>query len=323
MTRGPSTRGPGAEEAVAALLFAGACAAFLLLAPGLAADGAGAAALGLFALLVGTYFGASAGSLRRGVAGRLRPGLAGAALGPAVLLVATGVYAGVVGLPVLPRVAGFGAYLLLPTLLVSRWRGERGAPWEALAAAVLLWIPIELDLLPALPLPAPGGADVSRFVGLAAALYLFLVARELPRVGYTYLLRARDLAAAGVAFAAFSVVALPVGLATGFLAWQPELGVERLPLLLVIFFAIAVPEEFLFRGLMQNLLSGPLGERRALAVASVVFGLAHLPDPRYVLLASVAGVAYGWVYLRTGRITAAAVTHAAVDWVWALLLGGG
>jgi len=41
-----------------------------------------------------------------------------------------------------------------------------------------------------------------------------------------------------------------------------------------------------------------------LAIGSVIFGLSHLPDPRYAVLATIAGVAYGWVYLRTGKVTA-------------------
>jgi membrane protease YdiL (CAAX protease family) len=52
----------------------------------------------------------------------------------------------------------------------------------------------------------------------------------------------------------------------------------------------------------------------------VLFGLSHLPDPRYAVLATVAGAAYGWVYLRTGKITASGVTHALVDGVWAVFL---
>jgi len=58
--------------------------------------------------------------------------------------------------------------------------------------------------------------------------------------------------------------------------------------------------------------------RHRLGVSAVVFGFAHLPDPRYVLLASLAGAAYGWVYWRTKRITASALTHAGVDWIWRL-----
>ena len=80
-------------------------------------------------------------------------------------------------------------------------------------------------------------------------------------------------------------------------------------------------EEFLFRGLIQNALTRAIG-RAGLPIAAVIFGFAHLPDPRYVVLAALAGVAYGWVYQRTGRITASAVTHAFVDWIWVMLLRG-
>ena len=55
-------------------------------------------------------------------------------------------------------------------------------------------------------------------------------------------------------------------------------------------------------------------------VSAVIFGLAHLPDIRYALLATLAGLAYGWVYARTGRITASALTHTGVNWIWGLLL---
>jgi membrane protease YdiL (CAAX protease family) len=174
-----------------------------------------------------------------------------------------------------------------------------------------------------LPLPAPDGYDVSRFVGLVGSLYLFLVARPLDAIGYTYLLRLRELILAGVAFLAFAVVALPLGLATGFLVWQPEPNATKIFLSPVLIYLVtAVPEEFLFRGLIQNLLGRWLGPHPALAVGAVVFGLAHLPDLRYALLAALAGVAFGWVYLRTRKITAAAVTHGLVDLVWGAVLGG-
>jgi hypothetical protein len=58
-------------------------------------------------------------------------------------------------------------------------------------------------------------------------------------------------------------------------------------------------------------------------VVSVIFGCSHLNnhpifDWRYVTIASVAGIAYGTVYNRTGKVTAAAVTHALIDIVWRL-----
>ena len=124
-----------------------------------------------------------------------------------------------------------------------------------------------------------------------------------------------------IVFLAYAVVALPIGFATGFIGWRPELDATHLvggPL--IIYLVTGVPEEFLFRGLLQNLLTQWLGPRAGLVIASVIFGLAHLPDPRYVLLATIAGVAYGWVYARTQRITASAITHALVDATWGAFL---
>jgi membrane protease YdiL (CAAX protease family) len=46
------------------------------------------------------------------------------------------------------------------------------------------------------------------------------------------------------------------------------------------------------------------------------------PNWAYVAMATLAGLAYGWVWRRTGKITAAAVTHALVNFVWGILLAG-
>jgi hypothetical protein len=88
----------------------------------------------------------------------------------------------------------------------------------------------------------------------------------------------------------------------------------------------ALIEEVLFRGLIQNLLSERIGNKWvALMIASVVFGLAHLnnttagyisPNWAYALMATMAGVAYGWVWLRTGKVTASALTHMLVNLIW-------
>ena len=121
--------------------------------------------------------------------------------------------------------------------------------------------------------------------------------------------------------AAYAAVALPLGLLTGFLTWHPAVDVAGLLATPVLIYTLtAVPEEFLFRGVIQNLLTRWWGPHVGLGVAAGVFGLAHLPDLRYVLLATLAGVGYGWVYARTGKITASALTHTGVNWIWGLLL---
>jgi membrane protease YdiL (CAAX protease family) len=241
---------------------------------------------------------------------------------PLAITAAIAMCCGVVGLPILPRAVAFGAYLTIPAVLGCVGRGRVPDLVRVLGAAIALWLPIEFDLLPQLRLPPPDGLRAAPFAALAAGLYLFLVACPLDRIGYTFRLSGRDLRVALIATAAFAVVGVPIGLMTGFLEWNPRPDPVRVAVApIAIYLATGVPEEFLFRGLIQNTLERALG-RAALPIASIIFGLAHLPDVRYVLLATLAGVAYGWVYLATRRITASAVTHALVDWIWVLLLRG-
>jgi membrane protease YdiL (CAAX protease family) len=312
----------GAEAAAAALAFTFVAAALFSGPLRHATDAAGVALL--FALLVGGYLALSVGAAVRALQAAVRRERLRALAVPAVLWVSVLVYCATAGLPVASRALVYGVYLTAPALplLLGAPAPPGRAPVRELAAIVLLWLPIELRLLPPVPIPpGPGGHDISRFVGLVEGLYLFLVVRPVPGIGYTFLLRWREVGLAVAVFVAYSVVALPVGLGTGFLRWHPNAttaDVVTRPLL--IYLATGVPEEFLFRGLIQNLLARWWGADRALPVTAVVFGLAHLPDPRYVLLATLAGLAYGWVYQRTSRITASAVTHALVDAAWVTLL---
>jgi membrane protease YdiL (CAAX protease family) len=278
--------------------------------------GAGA----LFAFLTGVTMALSVTACRERL--RTRSPVLNMLAAPLTITAAIAVCCGLIGLPVLPRAAAFAAYLTLPAVLVCA--GCAGAPGlgRVLAAAVILWLPIEFDLLPQLRLPPPDGLRAAPFAALAAGLYLFLVACPLDRIGYTFQLTRRDLRLAVIATAVFAIVGVPIGLATEFLQWNPRLDVVRVVLApLAIYLATGVPEEFLFRGLIQNALERAIG-RAALPIASIIFGLAHLPDLRYVVLATLAGLAYGWVYQATRRITASAVTHALVDWIWVLLLRG-
>jgi membrane protease YdiL (CAAX protease family) len=287
-----------------------------------------AAAVTCFVFVPGGYIAFSVEGVRRSLS-RLVSGLEPTArplAGPVVLYVVTAGYAWAAGLPVASRLAAYAGYLIVPPLFLAApdtpVRGRR-VPVRELAVVFALWLPIEFRILPPLPLPAPNGVDMRKLVGLVEAMYLFLVARPLPGIGYTYRLTARDGLTAVAAFLVYAVVAVPIGLATGFIAWRPELDPTHVlggPL--IIYLVTGVPEEFLFRGLLQNLLTGWLGARAALMLASIIFGLAHLPDSRYVLLAAIAGVAYGYVYRRTQRITASAITHALVDATWGALLGG-
>jgi membrane protease YdiL (CAAX protease family) len=93
-----------------------------------------------------------------------------------------------------------------------------------------------------------------------------------------------------------------------------------------IFLLTAWPEEFLFRGLLQNCLSRTLSsETGGWFAASVIFGLAHInnngvfPNWRYALLGTIAGIFYGRTWRKTKSIFPAAIVHALVDTIWHLL----
>ena len=255
---------------------------------------------------------------------------------PVALLTAVLGWAAAAGRPLSGYVVAYGALLLLPVLLARLWpralpdagdsrtvtTTKAGWPLPLLAVVVFtLWTPVELSLLPPLPRLAPVGVSVVKFVSVAAALWLFLIVRPVHAVGYGFAVDRFSTRIAAVGFGAFVVVALPLGFATGFLVWNPRADVALWLLRpVLIYFTIAVPEEFFFRGVLQRVLVERAGPRVGLASAAVVFGLAHAPSPVYIALATLAGVAYGWVYERTGRVAAAALTHALVDAVWVLLL---
>ncbi|MGH9689110.1 MAG: lysostaphin resistance A-like protein, partial [Candidatus Acidiferrales bacterium] len=87
----------------------------------------------------------------------------------------------------------------------------------------------------------------------------------------------------------------------------------------------AWPEEFLFRGLLQNLLSKSLKSSwLGLFVAAVIFGFSHIlhapfPNWKYVALASIAGIFYGLAWMRTRSPVPGVLIHALVDISWHIL----
>lgn len=78
---------------------------------------------------------------------------------------------------------------------------------------------------------------------------------------------------------------------------------------------VCLAEEAFFRGfiqknLMQMFSKIKFGNWWAIGIASVLFGLAHYTGgSKYMILAMISGVGYGWVYERTRRIEASILTH--------------
>lgn len=254
----------------------------------------------------------------------------GIALAPSLALLIPyaifGLGTGTFSLPAALKLAAYGvtpSVLLLPDLT----RSTQAGTWRDFAALGALAIPV-----PAQWLKGVWGwpEELYFFVPLTAvcaALCAFVVVRGLEDVGYSLAWRKGDLTKGAVNFMLFAILAVPAGYAMHFIRFHPH-GVPAGELafqFLGVYLTIAIPEELLFRGLLQNLLTktirrGPPG-RYALILASVIFGASHfhhppVPNWRYCIMATLAGLLYGNAYQARGRISCSALTHSLVDTIW-------
>lgn len=229
-------------------------------------------------------------------------------------------------------------YLVLPALAVA-YRPPTARPLHPLDIFVILaiWFPVEFDWLPGIDAQI-GGTSLPLAPLLLVVNFgflAFLVLRPLPGIGFSWRITAADLRTVVLALVAYMLFALPVGILTDFLVLGFagfDLGAWLLAFVLG-YLAVALPEELLFRGAIQNQLTRRLGDARlGLFIAAVIFGLSHLnngtlnhgpPNWHYALMATGAGLAYGWAWQRSGKITVSALVHATVNFVWSLWLQGG
>lgn len=256
----------------------------------------------------------------------------GAIVAPLLPLFAVLIYAvGVAGNWKLALVGA--AYTVLPALLAASAGGKPPGVWQDYAAALLIWLPIQLHwmgrslLYSLFPYPPQLTHTLSILLALCTGIVAFVLLRRLDGIGYALEWRRGFALNVILHFVVFAAIAVALGLSIGFLSFGPSL--ERLrtaPLAVIgILFFTAWPEEFLFRGVLQNLFSRTLKNQWAgLILASVVFGFAHIlhapfPNWKYVLLATIAGLFYGRTWMKTGSLFPAAIVHASVDILWHFL----
>ena len=284
-----------------------------------------ALALGVAALLFAFELFLAAPSVLKRVRGWL--GDRGAVLAPLVPLFAVLVYSlGVTGDWKAMLIGA--AYAVLPALLVSRSIGKSGGTWEDYAAVALIWLPVEFRWMYRLfPYPPPLTHTLTILMALSTGVAAFVLLRRLDGVGYEVAWKRGDSWNFGFNFVVFAVIAVPLGMEIGFLTFNPTIArVRSLPVAAAgILLFTAWPEEFLFRGLLQNLLSRTLKNQSAgLIVASVIFGLSHIfhapyPNWKYVFLATIAGIFYGRAWMKSGSLLPPTLVHALVDISWHVL----
>jgi uncharacterized protein len=234
------------------------------------------------------------------------------------------------------RAAVITGLVFLPLALAASAQRKPPGAWQDFATILAVWLAVK-------PLPNPWGWSLSHWLWpypggrlayiftvllcVNVALAAFLLLRRVNGVGYSIGWGRHWSFFILASFIVFGCIAIPLGQAIHFIQFEPQWSqLKSLPLLsLGIFFFTAWPEELLFRGLLQNMLSrASNSELTGWWTASILFGLSHLtnmgfPNWRYVILASVAGFFYGWTWRKTGSIFASALVHAAVDVTWHFL----
>lgn len=200
------------------------------------------------------------------------------------------------------------------------------ASWTDLAVILMLWLPLEFSTGANLvPRSVQGVLHAMAYgVAVTLGLVLFLVARRWAGMRYTLPRSFSDLRNTLLGYIVSVLVLIPLGLWVGFLS-QPHF--PRMSLrtsgfrILLIFFGTAFPEEILFRALVQNWFTQRIRQQwKSVVISGAVFGAAHLnnapgplPNWRYMAVATIAGLIFGTVFLRSTSIFASTTVHAAVN----------
>ena len=242
------------------------------------------------------------------------------------LLVPYGIYAAGTGAFDSAALSRLALYVGIPALFVYLGRERRGPGVFDLLAVLVIWLPFDLRLLENIWVwpEGQGAYGLQTVMAVDLAVLLFVLVRGTEGIGYRFQLSRDGARAAVVSFVFLSAVAIPLGLAIRFIRYDPDPfdAVRLIGSFLAIFLFIGIPEELLFRGLIQNFLDQWLGKGwTSLLLASIVFGAAHLdndqpPNFAYALMATIAGIFYGRAFRRTGGLMAPALVHALVDTVW-------
>jgi membrane protease YdiL (CAAX protease family) len=251
-------------------------------------------------------------------------------LAPAGLWFLYAVYAFGMGIADVTALLTMATYLTVPFLALWPVRNMTSRLWLEPAVILWIWLPLEFGVIRRILITAPG-ADLhygfAQLLAVDAGVMVFAVWDPISYLGYRFEAN-RSILRSGLSnYLMFAAIAIPLGLAIEFISYSFTLPkLYAAPALFAgIFFFTALPEEFLFRGLIQNWIEHATGKPAlSLIVGAVIFGAAHLnngppiPNYRYFLMASIAGIFYGRAWRSTGSLMASSLTHALVDTFWSV-----
>jgi uncharacterized protein len=293
-----------------------------------------AAALTAFAYFLGVMLLLAARGVADSISSRWGAGggyLLGAAafLGYLIYALGTNTFA-------IARVGAVAGLVFVPLALATSAQQRPVGAWQDYATLVGVWVAVK-------PLPNPWGISLSHWLwpypggklayvftvllSLNVALAAYLLVRRFNGIGYSIGWGRRWGFYVLASFIVFGCIAIPLGEGIHFIQFAPRwVEWKSMPFLAIaILLFTAWPEEFLFRGILQNILSKTCkSDLAGWWTASILFGFSHItnmgyPNWRYVILASIAGLFYGWTWRKSGSIFASAIVHALVDVTWHFL----
>ena len=217
--------------------------------------------------------------------------------------------------------------LLIPFFLhhfVSR------SPFLNLASLFGLWLPFEMGLL---RVPFESSLPVDYAIILLTFFSVFISfsrSRPMSLFHTSFKLSLRDVKVALIVYLMLLLVIVPTGIWVGFLTFNffdPTI-MFFVQTIVVGYFLYALAEELLFRFLMFDFFQPFFSNDRIVwIITSIIFGFAHINNRTadmtgfnwaYVLLSTFAGFGYGYVYLKTRKVSAAALTHALINMTWGM-----
>ncbi|RAP24807.1 hypothetical protein DID73_00630 [Candidatus Marinamargulisbacteria bacterium SCGC AG-343-K17] len=204
------------------------------------------------------------------------------------------------------------------------------SPYLNLFSLFGLWLPFEMGLLSVSfksSLPVDYAIILLTFF---STFISFSHSRSLTLFLASFRMSLSDLKVAIKIYVLLLLIIIPLGHFTGFLSFQffePSI-MFFVQTIVVGYFLYALPEELLFRFLMFDFFRPFFASDRAQwFITSVIFGLAHINNRTadmvgynwsYVLLSTIAGLGYGFVYMRTKKVSASALTHALINMIWGM-----
>jgi len=160
------------------------------------------------------------------------------------------------------------------------------------------------------------------------SVLVLMLERRIHETGFGFLPTRRDWAVGALHYGYFLVLGAPLALALDAVHLSKAAPVWTVAgTFLGFLWVVALWEEFLFRGVLQQWLEewtwafGAQSRTIALAMTAAVFGLAHLwfrgfPNWKWALIATLLGLVCGHARNQTGGIRAGVVTHALVVATW-------